>query len=101
MLVNCTAVGLDGSRRLDGLPLDAGAVADFGCVVDLVYTPGGTALVRAARAHGVPAVDGLELLIGQGALLVRDLHRRGRLAVRDAGGGGPGTARRLQVRSVW
>jgi shikimate dehydrogenase len=68
VLVNCTAVGLDGRGTLDGLPLAAGAVGDFGCVVDLVYTPGSTALVRAARERGVPAVDGLELLIGQGAL---------------------------------
>jgi shikimate dehydrogenase len=68
VLVNCTAVGLDGRFTLDGLPVDADAVAEFGCVVDLVYTARGTALVRSARAHGVPAVDGLELLIGQGAL---------------------------------
>jgi shikimate dehydrogenase len=37
-------------------------------VVDLVYSDGGTALVRAAQARDVPAVDGLQLLVGQGAL---------------------------------
>jgi shikimate dehydrogenase len=37
-------------------------------VVDLVYTTTGTALVHRARERGVPVVDGLELLIGQGAL---------------------------------
>ncbi len=68
VLINCTAVGLDGSSSLAGLPLTEDALAGFGCIVDLVYAPGGTALVRAARARGVPAVDGLELLIGQGAL---------------------------------
>jgi len=68
VLVNCTAVGLDGSGSLDGLPLGPGDVAGFGCVVDFVYAPTGTALVRIARELDVPAVDGLELLVGQGAL---------------------------------
>lgn len=68
VLVNCTAVGLDAADTLDGLPLAAADLIDFGCVVDLVYTEAGTALVRAARKLGVPAVDGLELLVGQGAL---------------------------------
>lgn len=68
VLVNCTPVGLDGSSSLEGLPLDAAALVNYGCVVDLVYSPGGTALVAAARNAGVPAVDGLELLVGQGAL---------------------------------
>lgn len=68
VLVNCTAVGLDGSRSLDGLPVRAEQVVDFGCVADLVYAREPTALVSAAREQGVPAVDGLELLVGQGAL---------------------------------
>jgi shikimate dehydrogenase len=68
LLVNCTAVGLDGSSPFDRLPLAPGDLADYGCVVDLVYTVTGTALVDRAREQGVMAVDGLELLIGQGAL---------------------------------
>jgi shikimate dehydrogenase len=68
VLVNCTSLGLDGTDPFDRLPLGPGELARYGCVVDLVYADSGTALVAAARAHGVPAVDGLELLIGQGAL---------------------------------
>jgi shikimate dehydrogenase len=68
VLVNCTAVGLDGSTSLEGLPLGAGDLAAYGCVVDLVYAASTTALVSAATAAGVPTVDGLELLVGQGAL---------------------------------
>jgi len=68
LLVNCTAVGLDGSDPFDRLPLTPADLADYGCVADLVYTVTGTVLVDRARAQGVPAVDGLELLIGQGAL---------------------------------
>lgn len=68
LLVNCTAIGLAGSDTLEGLPLAPGDLAGFRAVVDFVYTDGGTALVRAARELGVPTVDGLDLLIAQGAL---------------------------------
>jgi shikimate dehydrogenase len=68
VLVNCTAVGLDGSDPFDRLPLTPEDLGSYGCVVDLVYTATGTALVDRARERGIPAVDGLELLIGQGAL---------------------------------
>jgi shikimate dehydrogenase len=68
VLVHCTAVGLDGSDPFDRLPLGRADLDDYGCVVDFVYTPAGTRLVDAARERGIPAVDGLTLLIGQGAL---------------------------------
>jgi shikimate dehydrogenase len=68
LLVNCTAVGLDGSDPFDRLPIAPGDLTDYGCVVDLVYTVTGTVLVDRAREQGVCTVDGLELLIGQGAL---------------------------------
>jgi shikimate dehydrogenase len=69
VLVHCTSSGLSGSASVfDQLPLGPEALLDFGCVVDLVYSDGETELVRAARGQGVPAVDGLTLLVGQGAL---------------------------------
>jgi shikimate dehydrogenase len=37
-------------------------------VVDLVYATEPTALIRSARARGIPTVAGLELLVAQGAL---------------------------------
>jgi shikimate dehydrogenase len=41
----------------------------FGCVVDYVYRRGSeTELIAAARGQSIPAIDGLELLVGQGAL---------------------------------
>lgn len=69
VLVNCTPVGLN--ERDDGLKqlsLKADGIAMYGCVIDLVYSPSETALVRAARRAGIPAVDGLELLVAQGLL---------------------------------
>lgn len=68
VLVNCTSVGLDGSDPFDRLPISPGDLGGYGCVVDLVYTAAGTVLIDRARSLGVAAVDGLEVLIGQGAL---------------------------------
>jgi shikimate dehydrogenase len=68
LLVNCTIAGLDGGSSFDQLPLAPGDVDRYAAVVDLVYAGSPTTLVDRARELGVPAVDGLELLIGQGAL---------------------------------
>ena len=62
MLVNCTSVGLDDP---DAVPADP---EGYGIVVDLVYRQGGTALERRAREAGARVVDGLEVLVRQGAL---------------------------------
>jgi shikimate dehydrogenase len=69
LLVNCTSIGLDANHDpFKLLPLSADAIDTYGCVVDYVYGEGETRLVQAAKEHAVPAVGGLELLIGQGAL---------------------------------
>lgn len=68
LLVNCTAVGLGSDPAFEQFPIGPDDVSSYGCVVDFVYTAAGTELVRAARERRVPAVDGLELLVGQGAL---------------------------------
>jgi shikimate dehydrogenase len=68
LLVNCTSAGLDGGDPFHRLPVSADSLARYGWVVDLVYAAGGTALIAAARERGVTTVDGLELLVGQGAL---------------------------------
>ncbi|MDE0176480.1 MAG: shikimate dehydrogenase [Defluviicoccus sp.] len=61
-LVNTTALGMEGGEaldiRLDALPGDA-------VVNDIVYTPLETALLASARARGLRAVDGLEMLLHQ------------------------------------
>jgi shikimate dehydrogenase len=69
ILVHCTSSGLDTNDEMfKGLPLRADDLIGYDCVVDLVYTENGTPLVTAARDRGIPAVDGLELLVRQGAL---------------------------------
>jgi shikimate dehydrogenase len=69
LLVNCTSIGLDASGvAFKQLPLMADELVRYDCVVDFVYRDPGTELVQAARERGVPAVDGFELLVRQGAL---------------------------------
>ena len=64
VLVNTTAVGLNGS--LADLPLDAIEAPDV--VADLVYTASEPPVTAWARARGTRVIDGLEMLVRQGAL---------------------------------
>jgi shikimate dehydrogenase len=69
LLVNCTSVGMDGDpASFKQLPLGVDEVSMYRCVADLVYSHADTQLIEAAKARGVPVVDGLELLVRQGAL---------------------------------
>lgn len=69
LLVNCTAVGLDPAEDpFEALPLARGRLGEWERMVDLAYGATETTLVRAAREAGVPAVDGREVLVRQGAL---------------------------------
>jgi shikimate dehydrogenase len=68
LVVNCTSVGLDGALSLEGLPFGVDQLVDYGLIVDLVYGAGPTGLIQAARTAGVPTVEGLEILVEQGAL---------------------------------
>jgi shikimate dehydrogenase len=64
VIVNATSLGRSES---DPLPIDLASTQLPGAVLDVVYVAGETAFIRAARALGIPAVDGREMLIAQGA----------------------------------
>jgi shikimate dehydrogenase len=64
LVVNATTIGLHDDR----MPLDVELLSPDAAVVDLVYRPGQTAFVRAHRRRGGRAVDGLPMLVEQGAL---------------------------------
>ncbi len=93
LLVNCTSVGLEraaGNSAHDPAPeppiagaggsaaepdtlaelaLSADRVADYPCVVDMVYRADGpTQLLALAAAQGARTIDGLEILLAQGAV---------------------------------
>ena len=69
VLVHATSVGFGDADALVDLALDtlrAGLV-----VADVVVSPPRTALLRAAQDRGARTLDGLGMLVGQGALAVR------------------------------
>jgi shikimate dehydrogenase len=68
LIVNTTAVGLSGEDPFAELPLVAEAFGASQTVVDMVYGGEPTALLRAAAAVGAATVDGIEILVQQGAL---------------------------------
>lgn len=69
LLVNCTSAGLhDPAATFKQLPLDADGIGRFSIVIDFVYSSSQTALITAARQRGISTVDGLEILVRQGAL---------------------------------
>ena len=79
VVVNATSVGL---REFKASPLTADDVGVGSCVVDMVYRDGGTKLLEIASERGAVGVDGLEVLIAQGAA---SLERwTGRPAPREA-----------------
>jgi shikimate dehydrogenase len=77
LLVNATTVGMgtgESSREgsdLKALQLGADSLAEINQLVDLAYGPAETELVRAARSRGIAVVDGLEVLVRQGAASLR------------------------------
>ena len=72
LIVNCTAVGLadDESDPFEALPLDPARLHGV-ALVDLVYGHNDTELVRRARELGADVIDGVEVLIRQGAESLR------------------------------
>jgi shikimate dehydrogenase len=68
LIVNTTAVGLRGEDPFAELPLSDDGFAAGQLVVDMVYGGAETALLEAAVASGAATVDGLEILVQQGAL---------------------------------
>jgi shikimate dehydrogenase len=75
LIVNATTVGMGASSEpladLKSLPVDADALGARHQLVDLAYGEVETELARAARARGACVVDGLEVLVRQGAASLR------------------------------
>lgn len=63
LLVNCTSVGLQPGEA----PLPDESVPRQALVYDLIYNPPQTRLLAAAAARGARTLDGLSMLVGQGA----------------------------------
>jgi shikimate dehydrogenase len=75
LLINCTSVGLERSAgaaerdTLSQLGLSVGQMGGYPYVADMVYRADGpTQLLALAAEHGARTLDGLEILLAQGAV---------------------------------
>jgi shikimate dehydrogenase len=71
LIINATAVGLLGESPFDELPLRADGFTAGQTVVDMVYADAPTALLTAAADGGATVIDGIEVLVRQGAHSLR------------------------------
>jgi shikimate dehydrogenase len=77
LVVNTTPVGMASASDPSSAgqcplsPAELEALAPGCSVYDLIYTPRPTRLLEAAAARGCPTVDGLEMLVQQGAAALR------------------------------
>jgi len=67
LLVNCTPVGMKRSATEGRSPLEAKLIPGRALVYDVVYNPLETELIRQAREAGARTLNGLAMLIYQGA----------------------------------
>jgi len=71
LIVNTSTAGTAGGDPFADLPLDRGGFAPGQTVVDLVYGKRPSLLLAAAADAGATVVDGIEVLVRQGALSLR------------------------------
>jgi shikimate dehydrogenase len=71
LIVNTSAAGLGGEDPFEHLPLDAERFSPEQTMVDMVYGAAPSPLLVAAAVAGATVVDGLEILVQQGALSLR------------------------------
>ncbi|WP_097027871.1 shikimate dehydrogenase [Clostridium peptidivorans] len=63
IVINCTPVGM--YPNVENSPLSKEDVSKFASVVDLIYNPGETLLLKYAREQGIQGINGLYMLVGQ------------------------------------
>ncbi|MSU70574.1 MAG: shikimate dehydrogenase [Opitutaceae bacterium] len=64
LVINATSAGL---RATDPAPVDLAALPRPAAVLDMIYNPSRTPLLRQAEALGLPGANGLTMLVHQGA----------------------------------
>lgn len=69
LLVNCTPVGMN--PRADEMPVSADLMRPDLTVYDLIYSPVKTRLLAAAEAAGARTVNGVKMLVYQGAISLK------------------------------
>lgn len=72
LLVNTTPVGM--SPHIDASPVDSDLMQKLksqAIAYDLIYTPNPTQFLKLAQAQGATTIDGLEMLVQQGAIALK------------------------------
>lgn len=64
LVINATSLGL---KPTDAAPVDLARIPRPRAVFDMIYRPARTALLRQAESLGLPAANGLAMLVHQGA----------------------------------
>jgi shikimate dehydrogenase len=63
LLINCTPIGMYPVEN--AVPIPQAEVSKFENVVDLIYNPSNTQLMKSATGIGIPAYNGLYMLVSQ------------------------------------
>ncbi len=66
MLINCTSVGM--APNMEESPIHQSFLKPGFIVMDCVYTPENTILIKEARSRGCHVITGLDLFVRQAAL---------------------------------
>ncbi|OPX20155.1 MAG: shikimate dehydrogenase [Desulfobacca sp. 4484_104] len=64
-LINATPIGM--TPKVEEIPIDANLLGRMALVMDIVYQPLQTRLLRESAARGGKTIDGLQMLVYQGA----------------------------------
>jgi shikimate dehydrogenase len=75
VIVNCTAIGMAPAENESPLPAAALRSKPPATVIDAVYNPAETRLLREARQHGCHIVSGTEVFLAQAAAQFEAWHK--------------------------
>ena len=68
IIVNCTSLGMSGGPHPDLSPIDKKFIPKGSTVIDLVYNPSVTPILRDAQEVGAQTLGGLTMLVYQGSI---------------------------------
>ncbi len=66
ILINTTSIGMTGTDTQGQLPVDDKFIQNFKVIMDIVYSPLQTPLLKSAHEKGLSTIDGLRMLLFQG-----------------------------------
>lgn len=77
MIINCTPCGM--FPHVESSPVEKKVLGSFNLVIDLIYNPKKTLILRYADEIGIKGINGLDMLIGQ-ALAAEEIWNKRKLS---------------------